>query len=121
MKLGKKAKKKTKEEVSLVVPEESSTPKTVQRRHTVCKITEETTDLLFDNGLNLIVEGVGEPLFEKEITELLPKADFWKKDSVFHVNPKHKDFVLNIALDYFSEILLFDAQGKMKTIRGNFP
>src|SRR3954468_8464392 len=118
MKLGKKVRKVKESQPTLQVRSE---PKVYKRRHTVCKITEESTDLLFDNGLNLMVEGSGEILFEREVIEILPKKDLWKKENVLHINPKYKNVVISLAKDYFSEILLFDTNGKLTKVVGNFP
>lgn len=93
----------------------------LRRNHTVCRITMESSipkeeDAEFD----MQVDADEEPTFIREMESLIPAKDRFRDNiyEMWFIHPKHKETILDIAPDYFSETLIINGDGTSQKIQG---
>lgn len=117
MKLGKKA--KTGEIENPFRPQFG-----IPRRHTVCRITSDSplsnTHHEEESDFTLQIDADQEPLFVQEMEYNIPSKDRFRDKTLdlYFTKEKYKDWIVDIAKDYFFYIYIADEAGKVTKLEG---
>lgn len=93
-----------------------------KRRYTACRITElkGRPMLAFMPDLTIRVDADNEPLFVKELLEVIPSSEISRDRDidVYYVAPKHLDFLKGLCYDYFDKVVFESETGIVKNLKG---